>query len=317
MIAVKVPSLKSWFDPLSVPFLSFNLAERIKNRMGGRRGLFITLTYRHDDYESPRELYYQMKEQQHVPLFIRRLSRYLGESLTGKWMRKLEFQEGGWVHFHLIIDYSGFIPQSDLQALWGHGFVWVNRWKDSIAGYVTKYVAKDGKVPAWILAEKPKTVKIVAVSPGFWEEENEKEKYDKKIPDPWGKSGCYIPIAVRLEEYRNKTLCREGVTDPSFFTVNVHIGFLLKACMENNVNVIGSEKGWMHLDVDRDHLCCFAGLAAADAAALHLINKRKPDFMPDWVRAILEETLDEERYRTCPVSNYESYFDESGEQYGI
>ena len=317
MIAVKVPNLKSWFDPLSVPFLSFNLAEKIKNRMGCRRGLFITLTYRRDDYESPRELYYQMKEQQHVPLFIRRLSRHLGISLTGKWMRKLEFQEGGWVHFHLIIDYPGFIPQSDLQALWGHGFVWVNRWKDSIANYVTKYVAKDGKVPAWILAEKPKTVKIISVSPGFWEEQAERKDYVKRTPDPWGKSGCYIPIAVRLEEYRNTTLCKEGLDDPRFFSVDVHIGFLLNVCRKFQADVIGSDKGWIFLDVDRGNLNCYAELAAADAAALHLINKRKPDRIPDWIRAVLEEVLDEERYLASPETNYESYFNEYGECNGI
>ncbi len=275
--------------------------------MKERRGLFITLTYRRDEYENPRELYYQMKEQQHVPLFIRRLSRYLNTSLTGKWMRKMEFQEGGWIHFHLIIDYSGFIPQTDLAELWGHGYAWVNRWDGRMAGYMTKYVAKDGKVPAWILAEKPKTVKIIAVSPGFWEEETEKVKREKKTPDPWGKSGCYIPIAVRLEEYRNTTLCREGVENPTYFTLKTHIGFILNVCHKYKVPVLGGDKGWIHLDIDRDSLTIYAGLAAADAAALHLINKRKPDFVPNWIRAILEETYDERRYLTGPESSFEEY----------
>ncbi len=317
MIAIKVPSLKSWFDPLSVPSLSFNLAERIKNRMGRRRGLFITLTYRRDDHESPRELFYQMKEQQHVPLFIRRLQKYLGISLKGKWMRKMEFQDGGWIHFHLIIDYSGYIPQSDIQTLWGHGFVWVNRWKDSIANYMTKYVAKDGDVPAWILAEKPKTVKIISVSPGFWEEENEKKVYDKKIPDPWGKSGCYIPIAVRLEECRNRVLCKEGQTDPRFFSLEVHIGFLLNVCHKFQVGIVGAEQGWIQLDIDRENLCSYSELAAADAAALHLINKRKPDSMPFWVKPILEEMYDDRRYLTCPESTYDGFSEESEVMYGV
>ncbi len=307
MISVKIPGLKSWFDPLSVPFLSFNLEDKLKKRMKGRRGLFITLTYRRDDYDSPWDLYCQMKEQQHVPLFIRRLARRLGVSLTGKWMRKMEFQDGGWIHFHLVIDHAGFIPQSDIQELWGHGFVWVNRWKESIAPYMTKYVAKDGMVPGWILSEKPKTVKIISVSPGFWETPSVKQDKEKKQPDPWGKSGCYIPIVVRLEEYRNKTLCKEGVEAPRFFTLNVHIGFLLNVCRKFRVDILGGEDGWIHLDVDRWNLASLAELAAADAAALHLINRRKPERMPDWIRLILEDMLDEERYMNSPESSFEDY----------
>ena len=50
------------------------------------------------------------------------------------------------------------------------------------------------------------------------------------------------------------------------------------------------------------------------SAALHLINKRNPDQLHDWIRMILEDTLDESRYEGCPAASFESY---AGVGYGI
>jgi hypothetical protein len=99
MISLRVPGLKSWFDPRSVPALSFELCTKLRTRMANKRGLFITLTYDRNDYESPLDLFYAQQERQDVPMFIRRLQKYLDKSLSGLWMRKMEFQANGWVHF--------------------------------------------------------------------------------------------------------------------------------------------------------------------------------------------------------------------------
>ena len=326
MISIRVPGMKSWFDNKSVPFLSWQLCENLKQRMNGRKGLFVTLTYRRDEYESPSDLFDQMKQRQDVPLFIRRLNKYLGISLKGKWMRKMEFQRGGWIHFHLVIDYPHTIPHTDLLRLWGYGHVWVERWSENHTQYLAKYISKGETVPGWILMEKPKTIKIVAVSPGFWgKNTDDKKKYIKKIPNPWGKSGCCIPIGVRLEEYNNRTLCRTKEKEPapshcqakekekekepapshgrtkvrgyvpSYFTVDVHIGFVLQACLKHGIEVSGGDEGWLNLDIDRDDFM-FIASAAADAAAIHLINRRKPDRWPRWINIILESVLDEQKY---------------------
>ena len=57
----------------------------------------------------------------------------------------VEFQKRGAVHFHLLCNLP-YTPADKLQALWGHGFVKINRIDkvDNVGAYVTKYMTKDG-----------------------------------------------------------------------------------------------------------------------------------------------------------------------------
>ncbi len=295
MISIRVPGLKSWFDPRSVPVLSSQLCDRLRGRMANKRGLFITLTYRRDEYESPLDLYYQQKERQDVPKFIRRLQRYLGVSLSGRWMRKMEFQSGGWVHFHLVIDYPRTIPHSRLTELWGYGHVWVERWSQDIASYLSKYIGKGDKTPGWILGMKPKTVKIVASSPGFWGNppQPKREKPPKQF---WAGLGVYIPIGARLEQYNQQTLVRMEVKSENdskkytYFNVEVDIGLLVIFLMQYGFQISGDGDGWLKVD------CSSAGLKyVAQKAKLHLIKRRNPDRWPNYIHVILESMFEWQR----------------------
>lgn len=168
MVAVKERSSGSWLDPKCSGLLGYKLGKRLWNRCQGRRGVFLTLTYRRDEYSGPIELYRRAAAEQHVALFMRRLSRRLGRSLKGKWICKLEFQEGGWVHFHLLILGVERIEHATLKEAWGHGFVWIKRLNKTNCMYLTKYVAKGDAIPAFLYDEPPRSVKIIRVSPGFW-----------------------------------------------------------------------------------------------------------------------------------------------------
>ena len=75
--------------------------------------------------------------------FIRKLKRYK-EDL--KYLAVIEFQERGAVHYHGLLNIP-YIPQKELQELWGHGFVFVNAIShvDNIGAYIIKYMTKDNK----------------------------------------------------------------------------------------------------------------------------------------------------------------------------
>src|SRR5690606_20307089 len=101
-------------------------------------------TYERREGETPEELFRRSSEERHVRKFIERLSRVMGQSLTGRWICKLEFQRGGWVHWHLIIVGCSSIPHRRLAKAWSHGHVWVQRCTKARVKYFAKYIAKGG-----------------------------------------------------------------------------------------------------------------------------------------------------------------------------
>ena len=61
-----------------------------------------------------------------------------------KYLAVVEFQERGAVHYHVLSDMP-YIPQRELQEIWGHGFVYINAVKhvDNIGAYIVKYMSKN------------------------------------------------------------------------------------------------------------------------------------------------------------------------------
>lgn len=74
--------------------------------------------------------------------FIMRLNYKLNQKI--KYLAVIEFQERGAVHYHVLSDIP-YIPQKELQDIWGHGFVYINAVKhvDNIGAYIVKYMTKD------------------------------------------------------------------------------------------------------------------------------------------------------------------------------
>ena len=306
VIAVRVKRSGSWLDHECSGLLGWKLGQRLWQRCQGRRGVFVTLTYRRDEWQGPFDLYRSSGEQQHVPLFLRRLARAVGESFTGKWICKAEFQRGGWLHFHLIILDVEKIPFETLLRCWGHGGVRINRLRKERVMYLCKYVSKGGQTPAFLLGEAPRSVKIIRTSPGFW---HGSQASPARMVDPgaadyrkWGPPPpqtfyrCYRPIGVGLRQGRGVVIRSRCGTwskrcDPGEFLCR--LALVARGCD-------GKRRGWSmwratHEEAENAAAACCEhrnGPGVPERSSLpprsgglYLIQTRNPDAIewPSWL----------------------------------
>ena len=314
-VHVRARCLRSWLSVQDAPILGAILRTRLAERLKGERGLFLTLTYSHEEWESARELYYATGEKQHVTLFMRRLARAcnLG-SLKGRWFCKLEFQRGGWVHFHVILLGPTYLPHEAITKAWGFGHVWVNRLTASHLAYLCKYVAKDGAVPPWLFFERPRSVKVIRVSPGFWGDTKSADRVpDDRVRDPFSALPLWVPIGQRIEDAARQTVILERTrerTNGDLVAVPLMearsrllaAGFVLGAPDDPD---LGS--GWLSVRCAQTN-----APASFDAVSetvrrgdrpargrspgpgdLHLIPDSNPDALPIWLRQSVSATLEE------------------------
>lgn len=308
MIQLKHNGTGSWLDPRSSPILASRLSKRLWERCRGHRGLCLTLTYDRGPYADSQDLYRRQSEEQHVPLFIRKVGRYLGEKLTGRWFCKMEFQDGGYAHFHIILLDVPRIKHAELARMWGHGFLWVKRLSPKAIHYCTKYMSKADGIPAWLYGERSRSIKIIRVSPGFWGSkqggQGDDEDFDEHPfvpepePDPYPestgiRSDCYVPIGAKIENRWDAFVARDerghyanGVAD---------LGAMLAMLLVMGCGVVGRDGCWLVIDADLTDLNEAArraseatagpnprseaerGGAAGDEAAIHLIQVSNPD----------------------------------------
>ena len=99
---------------------------------------FLTLTFAENKTDI-KECNYLFKK------FIQRL-KYQYNLQNLKYLSVIEFQERGAVHYHCLLNIP-YIEHSELQDLWGHGFVFINAIThvDNIGAYILKYMTKDNK----------------------------------------------------------------------------------------------------------------------------------------------------------------------------
>lgn len=110
---------------------------------------FITLTVDPHKFKSAESAYYYIKER--MRYFIRSLKSFLEiDHLQYVW--KLEFQENGMPHWHMLLNYKDKVCVQALTKLWKFGRVDIQRCKDKNFPYTFKYVTKqiDG-LPTWFL----------------------------------------------------------------------------------------------------------------------------------------------------------------------
>lgn len=280
MIEIRQRGTGSWLDPRSSKGLAARLSTRLIERCKGERGVVVTLTYRRDEYENSRTLYRAAQDQQHVPLFLRKVSRHLGESLKGRWFCKMEFQRGGWIHWHILILGVSRISIEALRDMWGRGHVWVDRLKPKALTYLTKYVAKPGGVPGWIYAEPPRAVKIIRVSPGFWgETESREEPAPIEDEDPYAHlepeepeppeperytANVYEPIGSRIDRQRDCFTARDE--HGRYRHLNADLGVVLLVLFERGRGIIGKRAGWLVVDATLEDL------ESAEAEANRRVN---------------------------------------------
>ena len=123
-------------------------------KSSGLKSVFLTLTYG-QEFPSPREA------KRHLDNFMKRIKRH-HDCVSGFW--RLEFQERGAPHFHLLLFGLPFVPKETLATLWGE-IVGQRYWDNSVfpmrppftriealashkhaSRYVAKYVAKSDAV---------------------------------------------------------------------------------------------------------------------------------------------------------------------------
>lgn len=203
----KAKSCRSWLHHTFGRVLSQQLSKRLIDRCRGEQGLFLTFTYDRADYEDAADLYRRCRDERHVRRFIDRLERWLGESLRGRWLCKLEFQKGGWVHFHLVILGVTFVPHDILVETWAHGHVWVRRLTAHNIRYTCKYISKDAALPAFLFLEPSRSVRIVRASPGFWLDTEPGNPGDR--PPKRQRLDAYVPIGELIERAEDETVVRD------------------------------------------------------------------------------------------------------------
>ncbi len=305
MIELRTRRSNSWLDLKRGKALAAELGEKLVHRCKGESGVMLTLTYRRDEYASPRDLYHAASEQRHVRRFVERLSAFLGESLVGRWICKLEFQRGGWVHFHLILLGVPRIDHAALTQMWGHGFVWIDCITPKRLRYVCKYIAKGEELPAFLLHEPIRSVKVIRVSPGFWGEVSssaEKPDHDEP-PDASKLHGCYMPIGAALEKSENITIIRDPDTG-RYRQIPRPLWRLVLDLCDAGCCVVGTLHGWMRIDgasIELLHLDRRARSRSArgrgragprrEAAELYLTEGRNPPTHPRWLEKYLGEVL--------------------------
>lgn len=290
-VAVREKFTESWLDPRCSALVGWKVGQRLWARCRGKQGLFLTLTYKRDDYDDPQDLWHRARQEQHVALFFRRLSKHLHTNLKGRWCCKLEFQQGGWVHWHIILLDVNFIAHEDLARVWGHGFVHVKRMNEKNIRYMCKYVTKDGSLPAWLLFERPRAVKVMRVSPGFWGTTKPAPPRDLDY-EKWGPAKPpaipgYVPIGVKIAR-RNKTVVK---TRRGTFRVDPTPAWLVLHMLAHGAIVGGRRKGWLWyrmrpqaweaaLDAATADRSEGAGRRGERRPVLHLRGTGNPDGVP-------------------------------------
>jgi hypothetical protein len=97
---------------------------------------FLTLTYK-SNMRDLKLAYYDLKK------FIKKVNYNYNIKL--KYLAVPELQERGAIHFHLILFSVPKFPLKELAEIWGHGFIKLNKVKNSdhLFNYLLKYISKD------------------------------------------------------------------------------------------------------------------------------------------------------------------------------
>lgn len=284
---------RSWLDHDGSRAKCAELQQRLTERCHNEHGLFLTLTYDRTPYGTPRDLYRAASEEKHVALFMRRLGRAIGANLTGRWICKLEFQRGGWVHFHIIVLGLRFIEHAKIQTAWRMGYVHVRRLTAKASRYLSKYVAKDGQLPAFLMLEPLGSVKVVRTSRGFWNRNGPAPRptTDREAAEPpTFRIAAYCSIGDSIERRDRQTIVESR---GRFRHLASPIEEVIFAQLGKGLQFAGKVGRWLHFapPLGRSDAARRAA-AAATAERLHLINCPNRDAdrsRPIWLRLAMAE----------------------------
>jgi len=97
---------------------------------------FLTLTFK-DDVKDFDEANYRFNQ------FIKRMT-YRFPNFQYLVVPEIQKESRDVIHYHLLMNLP-FVEFKKLTKIWGEGFIWINRIKDTknVRGYLTKYLSKD------------------------------------------------------------------------------------------------------------------------------------------------------------------------------
>lgn len=204
-----------WLTTQGARLRGRQLSERLKERIKGRGGLFLTLTVK-DDGGGIEEAYDEVQRNKGVSRFFKELSDRTGVNFAGRWICKLEFTKKGMLHFHILIMDVRYIAHAVIEECWGRGFVWVNQFypdrSDGVSAYFSKstcsYVGKALHIPHWVRQRPVGSIKVVRTSPGFWPK---KRVFSKKGDCQVAQESCpktglpiYVPIGHQIVQSNSR-----------------------------------------------------------------------------------------------------------------
>lgn len=304
MIEIRTRNSRSWMDARYCRMLANQVADALVQRCAGEKVLKMELTYDRSAYANPQELFDKASEERHVRRFMESLGKFLGRSLAGKWLCKMEFQKGGWVHWHIIVLGFDYLEHADLTRLWGHGFVWVRKAVERDLRYTCKYFSKDGAIPAFLYLRPTRSVKFIRASSGFWtkgdspvstEEPLQRNDWDAE-PKPL-RLPIYTSIGQMVENGESVTVCRDQ--DGRYVQLPVPFWRVVPILKARGVHVVGSVNGWMQFRLRgfSDLLANVKDTASLprkprsgprQTAGLHLISSGNPPTLPKWLAWVFE-----------------------------
>jgi hypothetical protein len=129
---------------------------------------FFTLTIA-DRAISPLQAYLMGKGR--IRRFLARLRTALGRKFLWCWKLEIHQDDGGYPHWHLLMEYKQRIPEEmlfEIERWWGLGRINVERVKAADIHYVFKYVAKGAEdIPEWVGRYKGR-IRVFQASKGFY-----------------------------------------------------------------------------------------------------------------------------------------------------
>jgi hypothetical protein len=171
---------------------------------------FLTLTIDKDKFKSNQSAYEYVKPR--LRYFIRDLKKFLGVSDL-QYLWKLEFQENGNPHWHMIINYQKPICITTLFNIWGFGYIDIQRIKCKKIPYAFKYITKSIEgLPEWFLQyNRPRVFQSSGIFPPCNDPCWSVEKKDEEEVELVASSSSPETLGQRLTRYsKSITLKKEG-----------------------------------------------------------------------------------------------------------
>ncbi len=196
----------SWFHPVGIWKVLARLHPRLPDVSGC---LFLTFTFNPALFANP-SLAFEHGRDRLRRIFhkLRRGVTWEGKSyvIDAPYCVKVEFQQNGWAHFHVIFLTRRYLPGALLTELWGCGRPNVRRIRNHTFHYLLKYVTKGGGLPDWV---KGRTrLRVFQTSHGFYKTAGEPKAASART----GRKRRTSTLGERLARWRKTALLQQGET---------------------------------------------------------------------------------------------------------